>query len=78
MCPYLNPWDVIITNDRDSPLVGLSVSNSYQVFSAQAGPLYLDDASGVNVLIPTMQSHDIYHSVFNITIKGMKNQLLTA
>ena len=70
MCPYLNPWDVIITTGG-SPLVGFSVSNSYQIFSAEAGPLYLEDESDMDVLIPTMDSYVIYPSVFNIATEGI-------
>ena len=72
MCPYLNPWDVTITNAGGSPLVGFSLSNSYQIFSAEAGPLYLEDDSDIDVLIPTVESYDVYYSVFNIATKGMK------
>ena len=72
MCPYLNPWDVTIANARGFPLAGFSLSNSYQIFSGEAGPLYLEDDSDIDVLIPTAESYDVYHSVFNIATEGLK------
>ena len=72
MCPNINPQNVSFTNARDDPLVGLSHSNRFQDFSVHAGPLYVDDTSDVNVLIPTMDSYDIYRSVFSISIEGIQ------
>ena len=71
MCPSLNPWDVNITNERGFPLAGLTVTNDYQAFHIQAGPLYLGDVTTTNVHIPNTQSQEVYNSVFSIDIEGI-------
>ena len=70
MCPNTNPQDIGFTNERDYPLTGLSVSNRFQEFSIHAGPLYVSDTSDVHVLAPTAESHNIYRSVFHISVEG--------
>ena len=71
MCPNLRPLDIGLTDDQETLLTGLTVSNGFQNITVRAGPLYFGDMSDIDVHIPASGYIDTYPSVFSILIEGM-------
>lgn len=70
-CADLNPQEILFTNSLSDTLNGYILTNVYQTVSVRAGPLYLEDMSDVDILVPTTLAYMIYPSLYNISIDGM-------